>query len=133
MVTVLEILSNEVIMQVFEHLDAYHLFKAFFNLNFRFNRLLTDHRLNFKFNSKHIRDNDKIDVKMWHTMVNYLTAVTLINDKHVRMFMSISKESDLIYLRSLTLRRVRIRKGKKNERLTTYIWCTDRLALMYRG
>ncbi len=116
MATVLEILSNEVLMQCFEHLDAYHLFKAFFDLNARFNRLLTDHQLHLKFNSKHIRDNDPIDVKMWHIMVNYLTAVTLINDKHIRMFMSISQESNLTHLQSLTLRQVRIRKGKNMKR-----------------
>jgi hypothetical protein len=103
MATVLEILSNEVLMQFFEYLDAYHLFNGFFNLNSRFNRLLTDYRLYLKFNSKHIRD-----VKIWPIMLNYLTAVTLINDKHIRMLMSISKENDFIYLQSMTLRRVRI-------------------------
>lgn len=117
MAIILEILSNEVIMQFFEYLDAYHLFQAFFNLNFRFNQLLKDHRLYLKLNSKYIHNNDKIDIKTWHIMVNYLTAITLINDKHIRMFMSISQESDLLYLQSLTLRQVRISKGKKNKKI----------------
>jgi len=113
MTTVLEILSNEVFMLFFEYMNAYHLFKAFFNLNSRFNRLLTDHRLYLKFNSKHIRDNDIIDMKMWHIMTNYLTAITLINDKHIRMFMLVSKENNFTYLQSLTLRRVHISRGRK--------------------
>jgi hypothetical protein len=112
MVTVLEILSNEVLMQLFEYLDAYHLFNGFFDLNSRFNRLLTDYRLYLKFNSKYIRDNNIIDVKMWPIMLNYLTAMTVINDKHIRMLMSISKEHDFKYLQSMTLRRVRISKRK---------------------
>jgi hypothetical protein len=111
--TVLETLSNEVLMQTFEHLDGYHLFKAFFNLNHRFNRLLKDHRLNLKFHSKHIRANDTIDPKMLRIMVKYLTAVTLVNDKHIRMLMSVCKESDFICLHSLTLRQVRIRRGNR--------------------
>ncbi len=113
MMVVLEILSNEVLMQIFEYLDAYHLFKAFFNLNSRCNQLLKDHRLRLKLNSKYIRDNDMINPHTWHTMVHHLTAVTLINDKHIRIFMSVSKESNLPHLQSLTLRRVRISKGQK--------------------
>ncbi len=48
-------------------------------------------------------------------MANYLTGVTLINNKHIRTFMSMCKESDFIYLHSLKLRQVRIRRGKKND------------------
>ncbi len=58
--TVLEILSNEILMQIFEYLDGYHLFKGFFNLNYRFNRLLKDHRLNLKSNSKYVHHQDII-------------------------------------------------------------------------
>jgi hypothetical protein len=113
MVIVLEILSNEVLMQIFEYFDAYHLFKAFFNLNSRFNQLLKDYRLRLKLNSKYIRDNAMINPQIWHTMVHHLTAVTLINDKHIRIFMSVCNESNLLHLQSLTLRRVRISKGQK--------------------
>ena len=116
MVTILERLSNEVLIQVFEYLDGYHLFKAFFNTNYRFNRLLKDHQLNLKFHSKHVRNNGIIDVTMLRIMVNYLTAITLVNDKHIRMLMSACKESDFMYLHSLTLRQVRIKRGKKNIR-----------------
>jgi hypothetical protein len=112
MATILEILSNEVIMQIFEYLDAYHIFKAFLNLNFRFNQLLQDHRLCLKFHSKHIYNNDVIDIETCYTMINYLTAVTLINDKHIRMFMSACKESDLIHLQSLNLHQVRLIRSK---------------------
>jgi hypothetical protein len=45
-------------------------------------------------------------------MINYLTAVTLINDKHIRMFMSACKESDLIHLQSLNLHQVRLIRSK---------------------
>ena len=112
MTTVLEILSNEILMQFFEYLDAYHLFKAFLDLNSRFNCLLEDRYLYLKFNSKHIRNNAIIDGKMWTIMMNHLTAITLINDKHIRMFMLGCKESDLMCLQSMTLRRVHISKGK---------------------
>jgi len=111
-VTELEMLCNEVLMQFFEYLDGYHLFKTFYNLNSRFNRLLTDHQQHLKFNSKYVRENDIIDNKTWSIMVNYLTAITLIKDKHIRMLMSVCNEDDLICLKSLTLRRVRITKAK---------------------
>ncbi|UJR08601.1 hypothetical protein I4U23_012860 [Adineta vaga] len=112
MVKVLEILSNEIILEIFEYFDAYHLFKAFNNLNNRFNRLVKDHQLNLKLNSKYIRDKDMFKSSIWSPMANSLTAITLIHDKHIRMFMFACRESDLFALQSLRLRRVRIRKDK---------------------
>ncbi|CAF1173490.1 unnamed protein product [Adineta ricciae] len=112
MVNVFEILSDEILMEIFEYFDAHHLFKAFYNLNDRFNRLVKDRRLCLKLNSKCIRDQDMIKVTMWSRMANYLTAITLINNKHILKFMSACRESDLIALRSLRLHRLRICKNK---------------------
>lgn len=117
MVTVLEILSNEVLMELFEYLDAYHLFQGFFNLNIRLNRLLTDHRLNLKFHSKNLCNNTN-DI-LSPIMVNYLNAVTLINDRHIQMFMSVMKDNDLIYLQSLTLHHARMDRGEKTKKFKT--------------
>jgi len=61
-------------------------------------------------------------------MENYLTAVTLINDKHIRKFISMCKESDFIYLRSLILRKVCICRDKKND----LKFLLDKLFLFYR-
>jgi hypothetical protein len=117
MATMLEILSDEVVIQFFEYLDAYQLFRAFFSLNSRFNRLLKDPLLYLKFNSKYVRSIDAIDVEMWHTIVSHLTAITLIHDRHIRIFMSVCREIDFMCLQSLTLRRVYIGKSKKISRL----------------
>jgi hypothetical protein len=111
MAQTLESLSNEILMDIFEYLDAYHLFKAFFNLNVRFSRLLRDHRMSLKLNSKYIRDKDIGKPQTWSSMAHQLTAITLVHDKHIRIFMSMCNESDLTALISLQLRRVRLRKG----------------------
>jgi len=113
MVSVLEILSDEVMMELFAYWEAYHLFKTFFNLNSRFKQLLKDHRLRLTFHSKNVCKNEIIDTEMWPVMLKYLTAITLINNKHIRMLMSVCKENDFTCLESLTLRQVRVRAGKK--------------------
>jgi len=110
-VSVFEILSDEVLMELFEYLDAYHLFKTFFNLNSRFNQLLKDHRLRLKFNSKHLHENETIGIEMW-PIIKRLTAITLVKDKHIRQLMSVYKENDFTCLESLTLYRVRISTAK---------------------
>lgn len=121
MSTDLESLSNEILMQIFEYLDAYHLYKAFFHTNIRFIRLLTDHRLALKFHSKHIRENDEFDKNLWQIMANYLTAITFIHDRHIRMFMLMTKDSQFSYLHSLTFRQVRISRGMKIESSTLHL------------
>ena len=113
MVTTLEMLSNEMIMEIFQYLDAYHLFQALFNLNSRLNQLLGDPQLYLTFNSKYVHRIDKKKSQMWYTMVKHLTAVTIIQDMRVRLFLSAFSPKDLIRLQSLTLHRVCIGKGKK--------------------
>ena len=110
MMTMLENLSNEILMELFEYLDAYQLSKTFFNLNSRFNQLLKDHRLRLTFNSKHIREIKIID---YLDMIKYLKAIILVKDRHIRMLMSVCKENDLAGLQSLILYRVRLQAGKK--------------------
>ena len=113
MVTKLESLSDEIIIQLVDYLDGFQLFKAFYNLNSRFNRILKDFQLSLKLNLKHVRNIDTLDVKMWYAMVNHLTAVTIVGDKLIRLFLSVFTQNDLKGLQSLTLRRVRIDKGER--------------------
>ncbi len=116
----LEILSAEVAIEVFEYFDAYQLFKAFFNLNSRFNQLLKDPQLYSKFNSKYVRNINPIDTEMWYTMANRLISVTLANDKYIRVYMPVFQQSDLICLQSLRLHRVRIDKDKNAKIKTNF-------------
>ena len=68
----------------------------------------------------------EIDTEIWGTMVNYLTAVTLINDKRVRIFMSACAESDLTNLHALSLRQVRISRSKKDQTSSDRSFFSDR-------
>ncbi|CAF4235294.1 unnamed protein product, partial [Rotaria sordida] len=45
-----EDIPNEIIYDIFEFLDVYHMYTAFFNLNIRFQNLLTDSNLSIKIN-----------------------------------------------------------------------------------
>lgn len=43
-------LSNDLFLEIFDYLDVRHLFRAFFNINQRFNRLIEDRRISFQAN-----------------------------------------------------------------------------------
>ncbi|CAF1120145.1 unnamed protein product [Didymodactylos carnosus] len=54
--TLLEHLSDELLISVFEYLDAIHLYHAFSDLNTRFNHILNDSLLRLYFDSNSVRD-----------------------------------------------------------------------------
>ncbi|CAF1348554.1 unnamed protein product [Didymodactylos carnosus] len=54
--TLLEHLSNELLISVFEYLDAVHLYHAFSDLNTRFNQILNDSLIRLYFDSNNVRD-----------------------------------------------------------------------------
>jgi hypothetical protein len=62
----LELLSNELLLDIFEYLDACNLYQAFYGLNHRFNDLLRSAGLHINFNSKN-KDNTT-----WDTLASFV-------------------------------------------------------------
>ncbi|CAF4279829.1 unnamed protein product, partial [Rotaria sp. Silwood2] len=79
--SLLEILPNEIFINIFQHFDTRELFRAFYNLNFRFNRLLQS--LNylsltiFKFHSNEINDYDIFVSYVYTLVIDYAVDIDL--------------------------------------------------------
>jgi hypothetical protein len=82
MVTQFEQLSNEIIMDLWEYIDLFSLWYGWFNLNYRFNQILYDNRLRFKFNAKLFLEDEshnfyKFCVSVMPLISSRLTSLTL--------------------------------------------------------
>ena len=82
MVTQFEQLSSDVIMDLWEYIDLFSLWRGWFNLNYRFNQILCDSRLRFKLNAKLFPDDEshnfyKFCVSVMPLISSRLTSLTL--------------------------------------------------------
>jgi hypothetical protein len=94
----LECLPNEILIYIFQHLDAQDLFRAFYNLNFRFNTLLRS--LNYlsltllKYNSNEINDYDILAPYVYTLILDYAVDIDLNHFVNIHRLILISPTSN---------------------------------------
>ncbi|CAF4295494.1 unnamed protein product [Rotaria sp. Silwood2] len=120
-----EDIPNEIIYDIFEFLDVYHMYTAFFNLNIRFQNLLTDSNLPIKINlsltsksifehqykyiirlNKHrinsLRLSNLFTIDMIFSPIRIVTKLTRLQNLHINNIQSKYVEKLLKYLASLS-------------------------------
>ncbi|CAF1068694.1 unnamed protein product [Rotaria sp. Silwood1] len=77
----LEILPNEILIHIFQYFDARDLFQTFYNLNFRFNRLLQSLKYlsltMLKYNSNEIHDYNIFAPYIYTLVIDYAVDIDL--------------------------------------------------------
>src|SRR5437868_6499622 len=78
----LESLANELLLELFEFLDGVDLFRAFYGLNSRFNKLLLLHNKNFDFNFERIpkEDFDIICQRHLSSVIDRVVSIRISDD-----------------------------------------------------
>jgi hypothetical protein len=95
----LEALANEILLELFEFLDAVELFRAFYDLNNRFNTLLLTHfrayRINFHSVLKYRSDKllTQLSIELFHFI--FQTIVMRVHHKQSFSFLLVYKSINL--------------------------------------
>ena len=113
MMSQLEILPNEIIINIFEYLNAPDLFNGFDGLNYRFQRLITNIPLNL--NCQHITKtifDQFCQTMLTNSEIKYqIISLTLSNEENtcleINAFLSLFSLNEFPNLRSLTLIRIK--------------------------
>ncbi|CAF4823023.1 unnamed protein product [Rotaria sp. Silwood1] len=119
----LELLANELLLNLFEYFNGYYLFRAFYNLNSRFNKLLIEYFRNHIFDFHYLSKQDfDLTCQEYLPLISHrIVGLHLSNTDETPNQIDLFLENDLILDQFISLRSLSFHNVSSNELLIKII------------